>query len=213
MTNTIQVSDSITLPILKLRVSIQTDATPEQAREAIDAVCGALSRQESSVEHLRILLGRMMAEVKDRRLYRPEFATFEAFTQDLMARYRLSRSTVRDAIMIVRRLPTLEPEAAEGIPLTNITLAARAAKGMEPRDVKWLLKSAARMNVIEFRAKVEGDGLLPHVGRPAGKSGMVTLRLRVSKALAARWAALVEGRDAGKVLSGLMASAREAIAA
>lgn len=212
MAKDLQVTDSINVPALSLSVSVLPDATTEHAVDAVDAVCGALLRQEASVEHLRILLGRLMVEIKVRRLFRPAFRTFEAFTTDVLSRNRISRTTLRDSITIVRRLPMLEPEAAEAIPITNITLAARAAKGMQAPVVRQMLRSAAKMNVIEFRAKLESDGAIPKrgaVGRPVGRPGIVTLKIRVSRAMAARWDEFVGGRDAGRALGALLSAVKE----
>jgi hypothetical protein len=205
-----QVSDTMAIPACKVSVSVDSAATPEQIVGAVDAVCSALQRQESSVERLRVLLGRMMVEIKDRRMYWPAYRTFGAFERSVIERHRMSRTVIRDAIMVARRLPMLKPEAAEGIPITNITLAARAAKGMEAADVRGLLKSAARMNVVEFKAAVHEQGL---VGKRGRRPGVVMVRIAVSRSLAARWTALVGDKSPAKVLAELMAGSMEAAAA
>lgn len=216
MTNSIQLSDSITLPQLKLKISVQPDATTEKAIEAIDIVCGALARQESSVVSLRQMLGKLLVETKARKLFKPTYRTFEEFKQEVCRRNQISRATVQDAMAIAEELPMLAAEQAAVIPLTNITLAARAARGMEPPAVRLLLKSAEKMSVLQFREKVESEGLVEKrgaVGRPAGKSTTTLLRIRVTKAVAARWEAFVGGKDAGRMLASLLSAARESMAA
>lgn len=207
MTKNNELVPALNMPVLN--IAINPDATPDQAMSAVDTVCDALSKWEASTERLRVLLGRLMAEVKDKKLYKPQFSTFEEFTQEIVKKHRLSRSTVRDSIMIVRRLPGLEPEDAEKMPLTNLTLAARAAKNMEPKAVTGLLRSAARLSIVAFRDKV-ADLLPSKKVRPFGK---ISIRIVVGKGIAARWEMLTRDSDPAKIFAALVSEASRSVAA
>ncbi len=197
-------SDAVTAPSLKLTVSLSPDATPQQALSAVDAVCAALQKQEVSVEHLRVLLGRLLAEIQDRQLYSPTYDTFEAFILSLSTRFRIKRSSAYESLMIVRRLPNLTPEDSQNVPLTNLSLVARAARTAQPRTVTALLKEAKRLPVMEFREQMESRGLVGKRGRPTVKSSTVTLRIKVPRSLAAKWVAYVGEENPGSALAALM---------
>lgn len=203
------ISDIINVSAVKVKVLLSDKSTPIQAMSAVDGVCAALQRSEQSVERLRVLLGRVMAEVQDRKLFEPAYESFEQFTQAVAEKHRLSRTTIRESLLIARRLPGLTPEQAENIPLTNLTLAARMAKDQKPRAIGGILKNAANMNVLEFRQKametlhVDGNGAKGDKDTHT-RAKTVLLRLRVSEKVAKLWAGVVGTQDAGEVFAGMV---------
>jgi hypothetical protein len=201
------VSGNLKLPMLSVSVSLTPDTTSTQAMHAVDAVCTALARQAQSIGYLRVLLGRLLAEVQDRELYKPEFATFEAYKESLDVKYRLSRTVLNNALMIVRQLPDMQPEDAADKPVVSLMLVARAAaNGAETKVVKKLLKEAGERTIEEFREKVEEQGLVGKRGRPNGgarRSGPVTLRIITNARTAGRFRDRA-GDDPGKYLERLL---------
>lgn len=210
------VNGNLRLPTLNISVSLTADTTSVQAMHAVDAVCTALARQAQSIGYLRVLLGRLLAEVQDRELYKPEFVTFEAYKESLDVKYRLSRTVLNNALMIVRQLPHITPEDAADKPVVSLMLVARAAaNGAETRVVNRLFKESGEKTIDEFREKVEEQGLVGRRGRPEGgarKSGPVTLRI-VTSARAAKKFRDRAGDDPGKYLEVLLSLDTEAAAA
>lgn len=205
------ITDTVNAPALKVHISLGPKANSLQAMEAIDAICVALSRQEASAQHLRILLGRTLAAIQEKRLYEPDHATFEEFTLAVAEKHRLSRTTVRESLMIAKNLPMLDMRQAEEMPMLNIALAARAAKKASPREMPGIIKAATRTTVIEFRQKMEERGLIAHRGRPEGeKSDTVTLHIKVKPAVADRWREIVANEDPGAVLADMIMPKRAA---
>lgn len=210
------INGQLTIPAVKLSVSINSETATNKALKAVDLVCSALAKQEASAEYLRVLVGRMLVEVRDRNLYEDSHPSFEAYTLELADRHRLSRSTLRDSMMIVERLPMLKPETAEKISMTNLTLAARVSKGMTPREIAGLLRSAASSNILEFREKIEEAGLapprkLPGTARSAFRK--VTIRIEVSRSVADQWQALVGDQNPAKVFRSLLLEVAQSKAA
>ncbi len=157
--------------------------------KAVETICTALDHHEASATHLRMLLGRVVAEVKARRLYEPEYAGFDQFVQAMTAKYHLSRMTIYKAQMIANNLPQLQPKDVEAIPLTNLELVAGAAKDAKPGLIRQMLKAAAKSNLVDFREQAEKKGWVVKRGRPEGGSGaeegMVAVRIHMSVKLAA----------------------------
>lgn len=210
------VNGNLKLPTLNISVSLTADTTSVQAMHAVDAVCTALARQAQSIGYLRVLLGRLLAEVQDRELYKPEFVTFEAYKESLDVKYRLSRTVLNNALMIVRQLPHITPEDAADKPVVSLMLVARAAaNGAETRVVNRLFKESGEKTIDEFREKVEEQGLVGKRGRPEGgarKSGPVTLRI-VTSARAKKKFLDRAGDDPGKYLEILLSLDVQAAAA
>jgi hypothetical protein len=191
-----KIEDKCQLPAFAVKIAIYDHSTPQETSRAIDAVCAAMSRQEASAERLRVLLGRLLVHVQDQRLFEPEYSSFELFTQSVTERHRMSRATLREALMIARRLPGITPEQAEDIPMTSLALVARAAKNADPRAVSGMLRHAANHSVAEVREHTMG--LVPQK-----KQGGVIIRLMVTAAVAKRWKALA-GDDAGAAFAALV---------
>jgi hypothetical protein len=195
------ISETMSIPSLKVRVSLSETSTNVEAMAAAADVCAALSQQDSSVEQLRFILGRVLSEIKDKRLFEPEHASFEQFTKVLALKHRLSRSTIQDSLMIARRLPDVRLEQVEDIPITNLTLVARAAKNKQPRQINKLLRDARRP-IAEFRENLERQGLIHR--KPVNSETGVVIRISVKPAVAKEWNAIVGDRDPGVVLAGLL---------
>lgn len=118
------INEVIALHGFNVRVNITEDSTATEANRAIDAICAALNVAEGSSERLRHALGKVLAHVKDHELYKDDFEDFEAFKEYVGTKYRLSRATLQDTLMVATQLPKLTGEQAEKIPITNLTLVA-----------------------------------------------------------------------------------------
>lgn len=214
------VNGNLKLPTLNISVSLTADTTSVQAMHAVDTVCTAYSLQTRSLGYLRTLFGKLMVEIQNRELYKPEFRYFELYMDSLDEKYRLSRTVITNAMRLVRDVPGLSPEEAEDKPIVSLMLVARAAKqGADSRVVKKLLKEAGERTIDDFREMVEEQGLVGKRGRPEGgarKSGPVTLRIVTSARTANKFRDRA-GDNPGKYLEQLLAidteSARVAAAA
>ena len=199
-----------------LDVSLKEGITPADAMKLVDDVCDRLYKAETSVEHTRWLLGRLLADVQDRRLYAPAHYSFEQFTLALAEKHRLSRPTLRNALMVARRLPELSVKEAESIPGTSLTLIARAAITADSRQIKKLIAEAQGKTILEFRDGVMNRGLVGRPGRPQESARkMVTVKIQVSRSLAGKWSVLVGERSPAAVFGelvneGLSASGQKA---
>lgn len=200
------IESKLHLPVLNLSVALAAGTTHEQAMSVIDRVCSALNRQESSVMQLRIFLGKLMAAVQDRRLFAPAFNTFEEFIIAVANKHNLSRSTVRNSLMITRALPDLDPEKADKVPLTNLILVARVSKGRDKKEIDSIMKAAAKSSVIDFREDMEEKRYVAKRGRPSGPprtTGKITLHIVVAARVAKTFRDRA-GDDHGKYLAHLL---------
>lgn len=195
------VNDHIRLAAVDFTVSLGKGATHSQAMKAIDTVCSHLHRSEVSTEKLRMLLGRLAVVVSDNRLYEPEYTSFEQYTQAMIAKHHLSRATFRDAMMIARRLPNLTQAQAESVPMTSLTLVARAAKDAKPAQVDKLLKDAATLPPADLRNKVAAMGLIGGGPDSASSSPTMIIRFTVTREVGEQWSKLVADRDANQVFA------------
>jgi hypothetical protein len=198
------VKDTFKQAAWQVRVDLSSSSTPSQAYDAVDSVCTALQRQEASAEYLRLLLGRVLVVIQDNRLYEPANASFEQYSRSVEAKYHVSRATIQNAILVARRLPNLSAHEAESIPMTSLTLAARAAKDATPAQIHTILHDASKMQVEDFRESLERHGLIG-VSRPEAVEGSVDTKdkvkvvLWISKDVAALWEKAVGEREASEV--------------
>lgn len=209
------VDDRLTIPALRINVSLDSNTTATAAMAAVDSICVGIDRQTRGLSALRVILGRILSEIHRRKLYRPLFATFEAYTTMLDGKYGLTRTTLRDALRVVQVFPDLEPEQAEAIRLTNLNLVTKVVAdaeknngGMVARDRKMLLGQAAKLSVVDFKEKLQGNGLILRQGRPEGghrTSGTVSLRILCSARVAQSFRKNAGEEDQGKYLERLMA--------
>jgi len=192
-----------------LDVSLKEGITASDAMKVVDDICTRLQKAETSVEHTRLLLGRLLADVQDRELYRPDHASFEQFTLALAEKHRLSRPTLRNALMVARRLPELSVKEAESIPGTSLTLIARAAATAEPRQIKKLNAEAQGKTILEFRDGVMSRGLVGRPGRPHESARKtVTVKIPdVSRAIAGKWGILLGSRKPAALFAELVNAA------
>lgn len=159
-------------------------ATKSQVLTAVERVGQALASTEEATGKLRYLLGKAMIFVQEKELYKPEHERFEDWRLSLADRLHISRATVSKCPMLARSLPdTVDLDTIGEIPLTNIELVARVAHGLKPAKINRLLESAKKSNVIEFKAKLEKDGLI----RGGPKSGLVSIVIKVKPAVAKAW--------------------------
>lgn len=194
------ISEVIALHGFNVKFNITTESTAEEATRAIDTVCAALNVADGSAERLRLAMGRLLAHVQDSKLYQGEFESFEAFTEAIMERHRISRGTLRDSLMVARRLPKLTGEQAEKIPMTSLTLVARAAKAATPAKMKTILRQAETMSPANLRQKLDNSGLISR-RVVASQDGKVTLKVSVSKKTANQWERLIGDRDPSEVFA------------
>jgi len=143
-----------------------------------------------------------MALVQDRELFKPEHETFEEYRLAIADKFGLSRATVSNDLMIARALPKLEIAQARRIPSANLTLIARVSKHATQRKVAWLLLEAETKPIAEFRQAMEKRGLIAHRG---GNPGLVSIVLRVSKAIASEWRKFRRDRTDDEALGELFA--------
>lgn len=203
----------------KLTLTFSETTSSEQAQKAVEACCVALIGEARKISYLRTVLGRLLAEVQQRKLFRPEFSSFEAYIKSLDEKHGLSRTVAREAMQIVGAFPDLAPNDAEHIPYSNLLLAAKAAKKMDtPREVRGLLKQAPNLSLAEYRETLVEKNLLGQRGRPQGyrkikgvlgkKSGPAALRIIVTARLARQFKEQAQERfagDLGKYLTHLIA--------
>lgn len=186
-----QISDKISAKAFSITVALPADADHGAAMRQVGILCVAIGRSELTLKHARILLGRMMMAVKNRRLYEPEFENFEDFKGWVIEKYRLSRPTLQRALRFAKALPDMEPEEAEPIPFDSLNLLAQIAGKADKRQMAQLRKEAATAPIIELRAKAVGMNLLKPQGRPSNsetRRGPVMLKLTLTPALRRRWA-------------------------
>ncbi len=187
------IEDNFSLPAFAVKIAITSSSTAAETTVAIDTVCTAMTRQEGSMQRLRVLLGRLLAEVKDRSLFEPQYAKFEDFKEAIGKKHRLSQATIAEALSVARQLPKLTLEQAEEIPMTNLALVARAAKTAEPQAIRGLLRNAANDSVGKFKERIESMGLIRHAHHKG-----VTIRIAgVSASVAKRWKAIAGDDPAG----------------
>ena len=201
------INETISLNGFNVKVNITQKSTVAEATRAIDTVGAALSTAEGSAERLRFAMGRLLNHVRDYDLYKEQFETFEAFTEEVGKKHRLSRATLRDSMMIAERLPDLTSEQAEKIPMTNLTLVARAAKTATPAKVRSILKNAETMTRADLKEKLEKQDLIIRRGAPPVSESKATIRLIVSKHVAEQWERIRGDRDAGEVFAEIVAAA------
>lgn len=194
------INEQITTAKTSLKVTLTDKATPEQAMKAVDSICGALRTAESSVERFRCLLGKVLVEIQDKGLFKPAFDSFEKWTQSIAEKHKLSRATIRESIMVARRLPNLTPEQAETIPMTSLALAARAVKPGETDEkaISNVLRMAATSPIAEFRNSLTTQGLLK---ARETEAGFTTLRVKVADRVAALFNKLSADQDPSQFLS------------
>lgn len=197
LNNTETITDVVHLPTFNMRVTFNTEATPAQAIQTIEGLCTALSRQEASMQHLRILLGRVLVQIQDKELYRPEYSSFEQFLQAAVKKVKLAKSDLW-VCMSIAEIPRIEPAEAEKMPYTNLGLLARAAKHAEPQVLAEIRKDAAKLKIVEYRHKLESKGLLPRRGRPDGRKrrGPITIHVTLPSPVARLWRELDEPVEA-----------------
>ncbi len=197
----------------EIQVSLNGRTTPEEAQHAVEQVCTALSKRLQSASYLNTLLGQLAVEVKTRKLYQPQFRTFEEYTESLTERFGFGRSTIREAMLVVQAFPKLDAKAVQDIPFHNMRVAARVARQDPELTPTQILKGAGATN-REYRQHLAKRGLLHQLGRPAGgsrRSGLVDLRITCSAIVARRFreqAGKWPQGDQGKYLAHLLMRAK-----
>lgn len=196
------VHEAVNLAALRVKVDLTPTSSHSQAMAAVETVCQAIDRQEASIEHLRLILGRVLIVIEGHKLYEPQFASFEQFSRKIEADHRLSRPTIQNAMLVARRLPNVTAAQVESIPMTSLTLVARAAKDATPEVVEELLTEAEGKPAGKFAEALRERGILaPRPAQPTVPDGMVDVRFRVSQAIAEQWKKIVGSRNPDEVFS------------
>lgn len=183
------IADEVKLPSFNMRITFNTEASPEQAMKTVGTVCEALARQDMSMQHLRLLLGRVLVQIQERQLFKPDYTSFNKFLQEAEKKTKTSRSILWEC-MSIAAIPKIEPEEVEKMPYTNLRELARASKVVEePSLLTEIRRDAKKLSVVAYRKKLETAGLLAKRGRPDGRRrrGPVTLRITVPAAVARLW--------------------------
>lgn len=189
------VTNKLQFPASKVSVTLSDNASPKEVDEAFERVCTSLVRHETSAGVLRFLLGKMLQHVQDKNLYKPTYPSFEKFTAAISEKYRLSRASLRDSMMVVAALPTLTSEQAAEIPGGNLTTIAKAVKNAPPEAIPELLTEASRKGLDEFRAAVTERGYLNPPATDGAKPPVVAIRITVPQELMVAWEKFLAGRD------------------
>lgn len=194
--------ETITGQAFNIRVNLSSTSTHAQAMSAVDTICTSLQRQEASVEHLRVILGRALVIVSEYKLHEPQYASFEQYSRYVEEHYRLSRATIQNAMLVARRLPNVTAAQAEAIPMTALTLVARAAKDATPEHVEELLERAQEVPFLQFQQELKDTGELPTPARgPQLPDGMVRLVFEVPVEVADHWKWLCGDRPQSEVFT------------
>ena len=194
-----------------LDFSLKEDITSAEAMQAVDKVCAEFFRAETSVEAYRLLLGKLLANVQERELFRPQYGSFEQFTMALAEKHRLSRTSLRNALLVAKTLPTLSIKEAESIPSVSLTLIARAASApsADSRQIKRLIAEAQGKTIVDFRESIMSRGLVGRPGRPmeSVRKNVTIKILNVSRSDAGKWSVLVGDRSPSAVFHEMLAGA------
>lgn len=60
----IPITEIVTIPAGKLRVSLPAEATAEQTIQALNTICDAIFLNDATAEQLRLVLGRILVKVQ-----------------------------------------------------------------------------------------------------------------------------------------------------
>jgi hypothetical protein len=197
-------TESIKIPGLKLSITVGLNTPKNDVLREVDRLCNLMKEYVSTGKRLGLLLGRVMALVKERKLYMPEFENFEDYKMHVAEEFGLSRSTVSEDMQIARYLPKVTPEQARLIPTANLALVARASKRVSDGRVVKLLEEAQKSSIIDFRRNMEKRGLIAQRVHP----GLVKLVLKVTKATRKDWYTYRAGRSDQEALSEIVAPER-----
>lgn len=198
--------DPVKIPAIKLSIRIGPDSTRAEVMREVDRLGKMMNTYLATGKRIGLLLGHVMALVKDRELYKPEHATFEDYRLAIADKYGLSRTTVSLDLQIARALPRVTPEQARKIPTTNLVLVARASKNASDSKLASLLVQAEKSSIVEFRRSMEKRGLITQRLHP----GLVKLVLRVTKATRKDWHKFRGDRSDEQALSAIVMPARPA---
>lgn len=179
---------------------------PEKIMQATDRVCELLVTHEARGERLRLVLGKMLALAQDTKAYRPEFRSFEEYSQALADRQQISRAMMRECLRWVRRIPELDPDQAERIGSTNINLVVRAIAGAGEKRLPKLLEEAETTPITEFEAKLQQRGWLGR--RDPSATSTVLISIRGPLTLLERWRRFIGEREPAEVLAELIRKRR-----
>lgn len=189
-----------------LRVNLRRDSTKADVMAALKDVCSQLRRSTVTGTKLGMMMGHMLELVKVRKLYKPEFDTFDAFRLDLAAKHNLGASSASYWQAVAHYLPEIEPAQVTKVPTKNLWMLARATRKLSSRrQIASLLKQAEELQVPEFREALEEKGLL----NPKKGTVLHALTIRVPGSVLKQWRALVGDNDPGKVLRDLILKAQK----
>jgi hypothetical protein len=192
---------------------VNEDMPDAQVLKELDQYCFGLVKVLATGERVRQMVGRLLIEVRRRRLYEGKgWKSFNEFlAKEIEEKHGISRASAYGAISVVETLPDLSLDQAERIGSSRLTLVARAVKSEDrtPAEKKKLelrlLSRAEKMSLVKFRDSLEKDGLIAHNPAEAPKSIIV---IRAGKQLMAAWKKLVGEEDPADVLWRLMKGVR-----
>jgi hypothetical protein len=180
--------------------------------KALDQYCFGLVKVLATGERVRQMVGRLLIEVRKRRLYEGKgFKSFNEFlSKEVEEKHGISRASAYGAISVVAALPDLSLDQAERVGSSRLALVARVVKQEErPAEKKRLefklLSRAEKMSLVKFRSSLERDGLIVHSG---GADKPQVIVIRAGKQLMAAWKKLVGEEDPAEILWKLMKGVR-----
>jgi hypothetical protein len=200
-------------PVVNKKTPVINKKMPDaEVLKVLDEYCDDLQRDTAKVDKLRQMVGRLLVEVRGRRLYESKgYKSFDAFLEkEMEERHSISRATAYNAIQVAEALPDLSVEQAERIGTQRLKLVAQVIKRDErPEPEKKrlalkLLSRAEKMSLLKFRSSLEKDGLLNE--NSAGPK--LVIAIKAGRQLMAAWKKAVGDDDPATVLWRLLKGVR-----
>ncbi len=139
---------------IKINVNIPPDATLAQVEQTLEIGIDRYRDLTEAREQIMPILGRILYEVRERKLFRPGHKNFTGWLRSFSQRVKMAPSTLFDTLKVVRSSPSLSTEEYQRYGAARLLLVSRVADETKP-EYKELLAESLTMTVDDFRERVQ----------------------------------------------------------
>jgi hypothetical protein len=157
-----------------ITLAVPDDLDPRDINSYIKHTCSLMSKAEISHDKLRAVLGRLLVLArKNKEVWgKAGVDTYEEFIQDIVSKYKISRSTLFEIRKYMTAFPDLAVADYGTIGSQKLLLLSRFTQQSDGGSTK-LLKAATEKSYDDLKAWVEEKGYL---GADEATGGSLTLK-------------------------------------
>lgn len=172
----------------EVKINIPDGASLPQMEQYLNTAILGAKRLASASERIRPMIGKLLLEIRNRKLFKPDFKNFTDYVlRRVQGEWGYSKSLAFGCLKQIETFPTLDQTNYES---SKLLLAAQVTDESQP-NYKEVLDSLSRMTVLEGKAHIKQL----KDSSTSERTDAITLSIRVSPATREQWSQMIQDYD------------------